>query len=215
MILTCPECSTRYHVDPASLGGEGRAVRCANCGHRWTAKPPPDTPKVIELTPPAAAVAPRVWHGAAPEQAPSRGSVSLVGWLVGVLVVLVLASAVIGRNEIVAAFPASASIYQKLGFPLDMQLGLKLEEVTSKSLTESGVTILVVEGAIVNATDQDRPVPPVRVILLDGDRRELRQEVFTAKDTHLGPGGRTSFSGRLVNPAEQARNFAVTFEPIP
>jgi predicted Zn finger-like uncharacterized protein len=214
MILTCPECSTRYHVDPASLGGNGRAVRCANCGHRWTAKPPPDTPKVIELAPPAAVAAPRMWHAAASDKARS-GSASLVGWLVGVLVVLVLASAVIGRNEIVAAFPASKFLYQKLGLPVDVQLGLQFEGVTSKSLKEGGVTILVVEGGIVNVTDQDRAVPPIRVTLLDGDHRELRQELFKAKDTQLGPGGKTSFSGRLINPAEQARNFSVELELNP
>ncbi len=214
MILTCPECSTRYHVDPASLGGSGRAVRCANCGHRWTAKPPPDTPKVIELAPPAAVAATRMWHAASPDKARS-GSASLVGWLVGVLVVLVLASAVIGRNEIVAAFPASKLFYQKLGLPVDVQLGLQFEGVTSKRLTEGGVTILVVEGGIVNVTDQDRVVPPIRVTLLDSDRRELRQELFKAKDTQLGPGGKTSFSGRLINPAEQARNFSVELDLNP
>ncbi len=77
------------------------------------------------------------------------------------------------------------------------------------------MTILVVEGGIVNVTDQDRAVPSIRVTLLDGDHRELRQELFKAKDTQLGPGGKTSFSGRLINPAEQARNFSVELDLNP
>ncbi len=187
-------------------------MRCAHCGHRWLAQPPADAPKVVELTPAPAAPTPRMWPVAAPDKVRTGGSVSLVGWLVGVLVLLILTSAVIGRNEIVAGFPASAAIYQKLGLPIDVQLGLQFEGVTSKRLEEGGVAVLVVEGAIVNVTDRSRPVPPIRVILLDGGGRRLQQELFKAKDAELGAGAKTSFSGRLVNPAEQARNFSVTFE---
>lgn len=212
MILTCPECSTRYHVDPTAVGAEGRTVRCASCGHRWNVRPPADTPTVVEFGSPTPAAVPRMRPLAAPDPKRDRGSVSLVGWLIAVLVALVLASAVIGRDEIVAAFPASAVAYQKLGLPVTVQLGLQFEGVTSKRLDEGGVSVLVVEGAIVNVTGQDRPVPPIRITLLDGGGRELQEELFRANDQELEAGAKTSFSGRVVNPAERARNFSVTFE---
>lgn len=208
MILTCPQCSTRYHVDANSIGAPGRTVRCASCGNRWLAKPPADAPRVIELDP----TNPRLWPIGGAAAAPRRGSASLVGWLIGVLVILIAASAVIGRNEIVAGFPASATIYQKLGLPVTLQLGLQFEGVVSRRLEEGGVAVLVVEGAVVNLTDQERPVPSIRVTLLDGGGRRLQQELFQAADTQLDGGGKTTFSGRLVNPAEQARNFSVTFD---
>ena len=35
MILTCPQCSTRYQIDDAKFPAGGRNVRCAKCGHQW------------------------------------------------------------------------------------------------------------------------------------------------------------------------------------
>lgn len=47
MILTCPECSARYLVDPKALLPHGRVVRCAKCKHSWReTAPDQDTPVV-------------------------------------------------------------------------------------------------------------------------------------------------------------------------
>jgi hypothetical protein len=176
------------------------------------AKPPADAPQVVEFDPALSPPDGLLGAVAGAATSPRRGSASLIGWLIGVLVILLLASAVIGRNEIVAGFPASASLYQKLGLPVTIQLGLQFEDVVSRRLEEGGVAVLVVEGAVVNHTDQARPVPPIRVTLLDGGGRRLQQELFQAEKTRLDGGGKTTFTGRLINPAEQARNFSVTFD---
>jgi predicted Zn finger-like uncharacterized protein len=207
VILTCSKCATRYHVDLASLGSEGRVVRCAGCGHRWTAKPPQDAPKVLDLktTPSTAA-----WRAAA--AARRRSSPPIVAWLVAALVVLVLASAVVARNEIVARFPESSTIYRALGLPLAVRPGLEFEQVTSERVVEGGVAVLVFEGEIVNQSKEPRHVPPIRVILLDDGGRQLQREIFSSKDASLDAGGKTTFSGRLVNPPSQARNYSITFD---
>lgn len=209
MILTCPDCSTRYHVDPTSLGAGGRTVRCAHCGNRWTARPPDDTPQVVDFVKPAS---PPRRPGPPSERPKEPASRSLVPWLLAALVILVLAGAVIGRNEIAQLFPASAAVYQTLGLPVTLRLDLQFENVTSKRLEERGLTILVVEGEVVNLAGAARSVPPIKITLLDDGGRQLQHELFEADDPRLGPGARTSFSARVVNPTERARNFSVTFD---
>jgi predicted Zn finger-like uncharacterized protein len=46
MIITCPQCATRYQADAIKFQPAGRNVRCAKCGHVWhqDAPAPEDDP---------------------------------------------------------------------------------------------------------------------------------------------------------------------------
>lgn len=65
MILICPACATRFVVDPAAIGPDGRRVRCARCAQTWFQDVPAGTMTVGGPTPVAAAQA-----AAGPAQAP-------------------------------------------------------------------------------------------------------------------------------------------------
>ena len=42
MILTCPECATRYSAKADAIGPNGRSVRCAKCSATWFVASDPD-----------------------------------------------------------------------------------------------------------------------------------------------------------------------------
>ncbi len=149
---------------------------------------------------------------AATAAATAGRSRSPVGWLLGAgVVVLLLVSAVIGRNGIVGKFPATAAMYQSVGLPVDEDFGLEFKDVTLDWQREGGAFVLVVEGEIVNLSDADQPIPPVRMAILDGEGQELQHEFFEVGESQISAGNRISFSGRMVDPIDQGENFRLTF----
>ena len=78
MLVTCPNCRTRYMLQPAQLG-QGRNVSCSNCSHVWFAdprdalpdpQPEPRRPAAPMGYPPQQQMYAQPGYGAAPAPAP-------------------------------------------------------------------------------------------------------------------------------------------------
>ena len=65
--------------------------------------------------------------------------------------------------------------------------------------------MLVVSGEISNISGQRRDVPPIRVALLDADRRELDFGLFDPPAPALGPGGASRFEVEMGAPPPEAQ----------
>lgn len=228
MIITCPNCRTQYRIDPSTLGEGGRKVRCSNCSHRWlvepfteAATPPvpepePAPPEPVPPAPPPEQARPRgtVTPLAAPAPArkttPARGGRSLTGWVLLVLLVLLLVGAVLGRNEIIALAPAVAPVYERLGLPITVRLGLEFRDLAS-ARAEPGSSAVRVTGTIHNVSGGEVRVPQLRVALLDGSREEIRSQLFDPPQATLPAEGTASFELTLPDPPPEARDFTITF----
>jgi predicted Zn finger-like uncharacterized protein len=235
MILTCPQCTTRYQADAAKFQPSGRNVRCAKCSHLWHQDAPPSEIDassditVIEETPPPLASPPDPAPRAAafvPNPVISRANVAVValpsarlpqqmvlaaGWAGLVAIVLLVGwSAMNFRQQIATVWPQSASLYAALGMKTNAT-GLDIQDVSYHRSVEAGQSVLTVTGTLANAGLRELPVPQIRVGLIDDDKRELYHWTFIPGVMTLRPGQATKFQTRLTNPPPSAHQFELRF----
>lgn len=268
MILTCPNCSTRYQADAARFPLAGRNVRCAKCAHIWHQMPPPAEPEpelaivaaqntevaeeqpqvvarpeqppafvtrpqpppsiVARAEPPptarvqspppqVSALAPRVEpvHADAEDEPSATPLVARLaiaaGWAGLALAVLVVGWATISfRGDIVSFWPQSASLYKAVGLSLNAR-GLQLVGITNHVETEDGSHVLIVSGRLVNNSNRELPVPPIRIAVTDLAQHVLYHWPVVSNVPTLKPGETAPFQARLAHPPGTMHDVEVTF----
>ena len=225
MILTCPQCSTRYSVDTANFPASGRNVRCAKCGLRWLQKPllfkaEPEMALAEQTIDPELAdrsIAPQwIRHEGARRNTRSSGQATarsgmLAGWAGLALLLIAGGWALFSfRNDVASYWPQSASLYRVLGLRVNTT-GIQFAAVTHRVETENGENVLVVTGELVNTSARDRIVPEIRIALTDSSQHELYHWPVLPDVPLLKPGQSAPFRARLTNPPGAMHNIEVTF----
>ena len=224
MILTCPECATRYFVDETKLGPGGRKVRCASCGASWRAEVEPEP---LDLTPaasapPEAAVAeagvrpaealPKSFRAQQEARRRTRQAVAAgVVWaaLAASFVVLVLA-AVIFRVQVVRLWPRTAGAYAAVRLPVN-PLGLSPEGVQATPGLQGGRAMLFVRGAERNVEAAPRTPASLRVSLYDKSGARLASQVVRVGGAPLKPGEARAFQAAFPDPPLAGSQVGVDF----
>lgn len=234
MYLTCPSCGARFIIDDDQLGPRGRRVRCGRCRHVWLAEsgesePEAAAPAVEEAEPePEAETEPepsepeeapaeplkaeRAAPAAATPAPPPGGHGILVGWIALVVVLVGIAAGLwFGRDTVVATVPETARLYRMAGIPLTVGQGLEFRQVTRDRRLLDGEHVLVIEGQVVNHTDDVRRLPLLRAALLDGQGEVLADWTFEAASSTVGPGGAVNFVTEARDPPRQAKSLNLSF----
>ncbi|MBI1330733.1 MAG: DUF3426 domain-containing protein [Alphaproteobacteria bacterium] len=238
MILTCPQCDTRYTADASKFAPPGRKVRCAKCGHIWhqvaepeapepafdapepappapqPATPPPVIPRREAYQPPRPVQAPvEQDHEEAPR--PRRrwlaGAAVGIGWMVLAGAILLIGwSAISFRQQVAEIWPQAASLYAPLGLQVNAR-GIQFSQVASHREMEDGQFVLAITGRIENITNREVAVPNVVVTLYGADERELYHWSFAPSVSTLAPGKKIPFLTRVSSPPPGAKHLELRF----
>lgn len=224
MIITCPECATRYSVKPDAIGPNGRTVRCAACEGTWFV---PAEPDVLELEPditePSSDVAAAAMAGSetpphqkirqkAEKKKVQGRRISITAiWLFMLLVFMILVLlAFLFRHQIVERFPQTATTYKMLGMETTAS-GLVFENVQAEMAYIEGIPAVVVRGAVRNYDDRTREAPLVQMRLLDKAGSELASWIVELSSVFVPAHGHETFTTQFPSPPVEATELAYTF----
>ena len=214
IVLSCPSCSTRYRASPDAIGANGRRVRCASCGHVWTAEAenPTEAGAAQDAVSPDIAAEPAVEkqpHKAFRERQEKKRhtlSVAAAGGAWGALAVacaLVLTTAWIFRVDVVTLWPRASSAYAAVGAEVN-PYGFSVGELDIRRDVDHGVPLLVIEGDVRNFDRRTRAMPGLRAVLRDEHGESVLEWTVSVPAGRIRAGKRQEFRTVVSDPPPTA-----------
>jgi predicted Zn finger-like uncharacterized protein len=137
----------------------------------------------------------------------------LLTWPAGAIAasVAVLAIGLHQRERVVQYLPQTARLYTAIGMPVNLR-GITINNVASRMIDDNGVSVLVIDGDLANATDQNIRLPRLRFAVLGKDRQEIYSWSAQTDQANLKPGEKINFRRRLAAPPADGQDVSVRFD---
>lgn len=189
MILTCPECTTRFLLPSHALEPDGRRVKCSGCGEVWFQEPESEEVEEnidseeqeeeqelgeeeggisIDDIPEAVKPVPEDSSESVVQDDEERQEITvgaLGGYIAaGGMFVVILAGLLLMNGPVMERWPASSSFYKVFGFTMPVPgEGLVFDKVTAGASKEGGSQkeTIALEGQIINLTNESQVVPMI------------------------------------------------------
>jgi predicted Zn finger-like uncharacterized protein len=231
IVLSCPNCATRFSAPAAKFIPDGRQVRCSQCQHVWFHAAPTIAQTVDGASTAGAAIvsATGAASAAATVDAPERSAIrdelterqrnrgGFLSWLLWGLALLLLAAilAYLLREPLGRAVPSLAPHLDRYTNGVDRAaqkvLGtetpdspLKLQGIRYDLKTNAqDLRFMLVEADLANTGDEAREAPQLQIRIVDGSGEAL----FS---TSVGPEDPTR---TVIEPEAQLRYFVRIPEP--
>ena len=233
MILTCPDCATRYLTKPEAIGPNGRTVRCASCSATWFV---PAEPNVLDLAatrgadphpasetiqssdtgvlPAAAGMATAGAFREKVERKKVRRRLFGVSMMWGVVLFILCAMALalyLMRGPVVQKFPAAATLYQSLGIAVS-ENGLVFDRIVTRSAYIDGTPTVIIEGVVRNPDRISHNTQAVQMSLHNGGGTSLVSWLVELGEPRIEPGAELEFVTQYPNPPIDATALRYKFE---
>jgi predicted Zn finger-like uncharacterized protein len=143
----------------------------------------------------------------------SQGGAGKVSWIMFGLVMLALPGiGFFAREAIVDSWPPAGKFYDAVHLHVEVPgAGLQLRNVTSDRRQVGGLTILVIEGEIVNLSKVPREIPMLRGGLRDANREELQHWLFSTGNQKLTPQEAIRFKAEYPDPPAETADITLYF----
>ncbi len=179
MIITCPQCQTKFHLDENRIPGGGAQARCSRCQHIFEVR---REKKEISNIVPVVSEPPSSTEGEHPTGTQEKRRSPMLRWIVFLLLIAALCG---GIWTLGGEFPYLrqaesffGSLRESLGLADSSPGQISLENL--KGYYSENVHlkwIFVVEGQAVNQWNESRSFIKVKGTLLDARSRKVEEKV--------------------------------------
>lgn len=240
MILSCPECRTRYVVPDSAVGPNGRQVRCASCKHSWFQEPALlDLVARVEASPPVATVpvsaAPPVTAPPVPRVDPAlpalpprpvepESNIDAFApappfrprrnparlWTIAAVCAALVLLAGVAALQLLG----TPTWLAQLGLPVGeakVPLTLEMPRKPSRRTTPSGNELFELSGRVVNPTSEAQRVPDILVELSDPGGRVIYGWTITPSKRTLAPKETLNFDSAKIDVPKGAKSINFLF----
>lgn len=220
MILTCPNCSTRFVLSAFVLAPEGRKVKCSNCGERWFQLPDPEElnaapeeqpeeiPESVKPVPKGSSVP------AIKDDEEEKSSKTLFAGVLATFLVFVLTFVLVlvFYKNIVAALPASLPLFNSIGVVSTLPgEGLVFDRLEARASESSHEPKIFLSGAVINLTPNQVSVPPMLAEFRDNDGAVLREVIIDPPADILEAEGTLPFEAVFDDSGDPAQEIFIRF----
>lgn len=117
------------------------------------------------------------------------------------------------QDKVVGLWPPAHELLTTAGLRHERPgAGLELRNAgTPERFVQNEVEVLIVRGIIANISDRERPVPTMKLVLLDRDKAVVQEKQAQPPVTALDPGGTAGFRIILERPDPNAIEVNVLF----
>jgi predicted Zn finger-like uncharacterized protein len=142
----------------------------------------------------------------------AKGKHRLLTWPAGTIAatLVIVAAGLHQRARVVKYLPQTAGLYAAIGLPVNLR-GITINNVGSRLIDDNGVMVLIIDGDLVNATDQNVRLPRLRFAVLGKDRQEIYAWSAQTDQASLKPGEKINFRRRLAAPPADGQDVSVRF----
>lgn len=211
MIITCPECLTRFVVSAEAIGSTGRRVRCAKCRHDWH-HPAPSADEMphesIEIAPEPIGIDSIPDGSNLPSISEKQSRWKPVLALCASVILLLMSLLYVNGNRIVQRIPSLSPLYASLGiFPTN---GLTFEQIETFREANGNYEKLLITGAVRNVSGETRHQPLIKISLIDSETQNplLTETITLATDAAIAPDETIPFAKEIAR-LPQASGYLV------
>jgi len=238
MIITCPNCYTKYMVPAQKLGGMGRMVRCSRCHTQWHQEAPATQQQYLgqeaprHIANPRLAIAGNTLGGGHPFERDSYqpGNLPVVASaqeqkrqmfntiLAAVLVLAgIFGSILLLRDSLVKAIPMMGAVFEPFETPSTQTpqaatVGLVIGDIQRDVVDEDGFVTYIIQGKVTNTNLTDKEVPNLRIALLNEKGVQLDAWRVQPQKRVLKSGESTDWICHFYNPPlDKVSEYQVNF----